>query len=211
MMKLWINGRELEVLLPADATLGAALLTVQDQKIGEDEVISQIVIDGEPLTADLLSQWKDRPIGEFGETRIEAPRRRDYTIASLKTLSEALSESVSQREEISDLISRGQTGPALQKLGGYLRFWEATQQSLGCAARLLKVDLRQFEYFEGGQARTAAETIGNLTGQLREMKSALEAGDLVLLGDILDYEFGTITSTWQNLIEQLADRCENQN
>jgi hypothetical protein len=210
-MKLWINGRELEVLLPADATLGAALLTVQDQKINEDEVISQIVIDGEPLTGELLNQWKNRPIGDFGETRIEAPRRRDYTLASLKTLSEALAESVSQRQEISDLISRGQSGPALQKLGGYLRFWEATQQSLGCAARLLKADLQRFEYFEAGQAKTAEETIGNLTQQLREMKTALAAGDLVLLGDILDYEFGTITSTWQNLIEQLADRYENQN
>ena len=43
------------------------------------------------------------------------------------------------------------------------------------------------------------------------IKSALEAGDLVLLSDILDYDFVPLTDLWQNLLEQLADRSDNQN
>jgi hypothetical protein len=210
-MKLWINGQESDVVLPEDATLGTALLTVQDEKLREDEIIAQISIDGQPLTAELLSQWKDRPIQDFNETRIEAPLKSEYTIASLRTLSEALTESKTDREQISDCISRGQTNEALQKLTTYLQFWQASQQSLGCASRLLEADLKTFEYFEAGQPKTAGVTIRNLTDQLRELKSALEAGDLVLLGDILDYEFSEITETWQTMIDQLADRFDNPN
>jgi hypothetical protein len=54
-----------------------------------------------------------------------------------------------------------------------------------------------------------AEQITLLSEQLGQLKGALEAGDLVLLGDILDYEFGPITESWQEMLEQLADRFEH--
>ena len=40
--------------------------------------------------------------------------------------------------------------------------------------------------------------------------SALEAGDLVLLGDILDYEFSDLTDIWHDMLMQLANQFEPQ-
>ncbi len=74
-MRLLLNGRELSGVLPGDATLGVALLEVQKHHISEDEVIAAVAIDGQPLTAERLSDWKDRPVSEFSETHIEAPLR----------------------------------------------------------------------------------------------------------------------------------------
>ena len=40
----------------------------------------------------------------------------------------------------------------------------------------------------------------------RKIKQALEASDLVLLGDVLDYDFADLTETWRQTLEELAER-----
>ena len=55
------------------------------------------------------------------------------------------------------------------------------------------------------------ERIAQLTEQLSQVKSALEAGDYILLGDILDYEFPDLTDVWHDMFIQLADLAEPAN
>ena len=92
-MKLLLNDREVTDAVPENASLGAALMAVQERHIAEDEVISTILVDDEPLTADLLAEWKNRPMEEFGSVQIEAPKRNILASKGLRLLSEGLSES----------------------------------------------------------------------------------------------------------------------
>ena len=94
-------------------------------------------------------------------------------------------------------------------LPGYLQTWDAVQQNLSSAARLMDVEIDSLVVFDNSnpsspQERSVSEHIGLLAEQLGQVKSALEAGDLVLLGDILDYEFSDLTDTWHNMLLQLA-------
>jgi len=86
------------------------------------------------------------------------------------------------------------------------------QQSLGAVERLLEIDLDTVELYsrvgEEGEPSLLTDHILRLSGQLAEMKAALEGGDLVMLGDILDYEFSDLTETWGAILGELADRFD---
>ncbi len=212
-MKLLLNDREVTDSVPDNASLGAALMAVQEQHIAADEVISTILVDDEPLTADLLAEWKHRPMEEFSSVQIEAPKRNLLASQGLRLLSQGLSESSEQREEIVDHICQSRHSQAMEMLTGYLTLWDSIQQSLGSAARLIEVDLDSLEVYEStgnAEVKRVADRIHQLSEQLKQLQNALEAQDLVLLGDILEYEFGPLTDDWQRMLEQLADRFENQ-
>lgn len=214
-MRLLLNGRELSGVLPGDATLGVALLEVQKHHISEDEVIAAVAIDGQPLTAERLSDWKDRPVSEFSETHIEAPLRKLLAADGLRVLSEGLRESQSTRLEIVEGVSQGRTGEAMERLSVYIGTWDIAQKSMSSACRLLDFDIDGIDRtgdLSGYPAEVCAmlEGVGRLTDQLQEVKSALEASDLVLLGDILDYEFGEITDQWCSMLDSLAGHFEGR-
>lgn len=215
-MKLLLNGRELEGFLPEGATLGSALMTLQNERIGENEVIAAVWVDGEPLTAERLAEWKDRPAEDFGETQVEAPTRNALASHGLRLMKEGLAESESARSEIVEHLCQGRSSEAMEQLSGYLQIWNAAQQTMGSVCRLLNIEPESLEIYgpqnseDPGHIQCVTERISQLSEQLQQLKSALEVGDMVMLGDILDYEFGPVTADWQNMLEQLADRFETQ-
>ena len=214
-MKLTLNKQELEGFLPEDATLGEALAMVQEQRITDDEVLAGIWVDGEPLTAERLSIWKDHSVHEFSEASIEAPGRKTFAMEGLHTLAEKLQQSTPQRDQIVDHITQGRPQDGLTELNDYLRIWTAIPQSLASVGRMLDLDLEAIEYHRDQSDPESVQTVGalieQLSEQLREVKSALEAGDYILLGDILDYEFPDLTSDWTQMLNQLAQHFDTPN
>ena len=215
-MKLLLNGQEVEFVQPEQATLGAALTAVQDNHISEDQVISTIFIDGEPLTAERLAEWRDRPVDDFDEAHIESLKRNILAARGLRMVAAGLAQSGTQREQIVNHLGQGRSTEALKMLNEYLQVWNTTQQSLASVARLLDINFDSMEVSVPAddsvnpQARPLLESFNHLTAQLQQLKSALQAQDLVLLGDILEYEFGPLTENWQDMLAQLADSFENQ-
>jgi hypothetical protein len=207
-MKLLLNGQKLPEILPEQTALGAALRTIQDEQVPSDEVIARIFIDGEPLSADQLLRWKDRPLKDFQETRIEAQPKTAYAGSCLRTLADALEQSGDVRNQISDMLCKGRGGEAMKVLQEYVGLWLGIQQSLHSAARILDINLDTIEIYNSDAPKGVIDYINGLAGQLTEIKNALQAGDMILVGDILDYEFGSITADWHNLLRQLADRFD---
>ena len=216
-MKFLLNGREIEEEIGDNTPLGCALSEIQSHNIADNEVIAAIWVDGEQLTAELLSQWKDRPVRDFLETRIDAPKRSELAADSLRILAEGLADSHSERETIVDSLCKGRSDKALKDLSDYLQIWQALQQSISSLARLLKIDLDSLEVYSAsdpddpGKSLLFSDHIKTLSEKLVEMKQALESEDFVFLSDIINYEFDNLTETWQGLLEELADRFEHEN
>ena len=214
-MKLLVNGEDVNNSLPENATLADALQAIEDNNVAESEVITSVLVDGEPLTAERLSIWKGRSVDEFGEANVEIKSRSSFAAEALQLIADRLLESSSQRDQIVELLSRGRSGEAVQMLPGYLQTWDAVQQNLAGAARLMNIEIESLEIFDNSnpsspQSQPVSEQITLLAEQLGQVKSAIEAGDLVLLGDIIDYEFSTLTDTWHNLLLQLAAQFNPQ-
>lgn len=209
-MKMLFNGRELDNFVTHGATLGSALAAVQEQKVGPDNVISQIWVDGEMLTAERLSDWKTRPANEFNETRVEVQSRKHLISMGLKTIRQGLIESSDLRNTTVTALQQGQIDQAMRSLADYLNLWNTTQQSIASACRIMDCELETLHLTEPDQSLNISEQISNLTARLQDVKNALENGDFVLLADILNYEFGDLTSTWEMLIDIIAQTLDDR-
>lgn len=207
-MKLTLNNCELEGFLDDEATLGEALTMVQQERLNDDQVVAAIWVDGEPLTAERLSIWKDRSVDDFSEATIEAPGRKTYAAQGLRTIAAKLHDSAAQREELTDHFSQGRANEGLAQFTDYLQVWSTVQQSLASVGRMLELDFDTLEFQCDAAAGQSTETVGEqiekLSEQLSEVKSALGAHDMVLLSDILDYEFPDLTHAWTDMLNQLA-------
>jgi len=219
-MKLLLNGNEINDIATGQATLGDILKTIQEDRVSECEVISAIWVDGEQLTADQLSQWKDRPVSDFSETRIDAPHRNSLASESLRILAQNLGESNAERHQIVEHLHQGRSQEAMKMMPGYLQIWEGIQQSLAIACNLISIDMDSLEIYTPTTAQPdqseeqtdrIIDRIENLLNILGQLKESLESSDLVLLGDIIDYEFCDLTKDWQSLLEELANRFDVPN
>lgn len=208
-MKLFVNDQELSQVLTENDTLATALSTVQQDYIAENEVLAAVWIDGEALTAERLSAWKDRQICDFEEARVEAPQRQILAATGLRTLAAGLKESQEDRKIIVDTISQGQTKQAMGLLAGYLRSWQAAQETLGSAARLMAINILELPAVGDSSETKVRDLLDTLTEQLQELRGTLTAEDMVLLNDILEYEFSELADKWHDMLQSLADRIEN--
>ena len=89
-----LNDQKIEGIVSEETTFSAALAAVQSQYIPDDCVIATIHVDGEPLTAELLAEWKNRSVDDFDEAHIEALKRNLLAARGLRILSEGLAESL---------------------------------------------------------------------------------------------------------------------
>jgi len=130
-MKLRLNDKEIEGVLEKDFTLANALQAIQEEYVGANEVIAGAWVDGEPLTAERLSKWKDRSIEDFDEAHIATEVRNVFASNGLRIIAEKLSESEGEREQIAEHICQGRGQEAITILQSYLQLWNTAQQTLG--------------------------------------------------------------------------------
>ncbi len=204
-MKLMINDHEITNKMPEGVDLAHALQIIQDEFVGQNEIISYITIDEEPLSSERLSIWKDRPLEDFEETRVEVQSRKDLAANALRLIAERLRESADHRNQIAEHIGRGSGTEALNLMPAYMQVWQAVQQNLASAIRLLEIDAQSWEISPG---ENILDKIKGLTEQLEQVKMAVESGDLVLMADILDYEFSEQTDIWVKLLNDQAELFE---
>lgn len=107
-------------------------------------------------------------------------------LAELKSSVPLLREALDNTGEISVFL---QTGDDREALGRLVRFLEISQKMLRLIHRLNEhaiLDLGGLD-IEGA---AISEFTGELNGYLIELSKAIEAGDTVLTGDLLEYEIG---------------------
>ena len=115
-------------------------------------------------------------------------RLRELTDPSgeLRASVPALREALSKTGEISVLLQTGKDSAALRQL---IRFIELNQKLLRLIGNLGNQGIIDLGLIEVDGAATGAFA-AQLNGYLRELSQAIETGDTVLLGDLLEYEIG---------------------
>lgn len=225
-MKLLLNdadimGQDNGVALDPAMPLGRMLLSVQEQCLGQDDIIASITVDDEELSSERFSELKERPCSDFQETRIVAKHRNNMAASGLRGLKRSLEQSRSDREWIVWALREGQVNEGTRKLLRYLQLWNLVQQSMASACRLMEVDPdtivmadEMAENTEQENPRAAAPSVSErihlLGSELQQIKAALENNDFVLLSDVLCYEFPLIQEQWEVMLESLADTFEGQ-
>ena len=205
-MEVYINSEPIEVAIDPEDSLADVLSMVQSNLIDQGDIVTGILIDGEVVDPDILAELKSQPSGEFGEVILSVRPANKFAAEGLMTISMHLENSIGLRKEVVDFLQQGNSQDAMVKLNEYVTFWAGLQSTLGSACRLLGVDVAELEVFDtdGNDGQMVMTFVNTLSEQLNEIKSALESGDFVLLGDILEYEFGDLTDDWLGILQKLA-------
>ncbi len=201
-MHVLIDGQSVDVEVSGQLPLGGLVERVRAKVATDRRVLANMSIGGSAIEVDELEQWLARPCGQVAEVRFETACPRALARGTVGGVRALFADSTVLQQEAAGRLAAGQTVKAMEALTGCLGLYKAAQEAVSQAVRLNRLDLDRLRV--GG--RSMGQTIGELTARLGEVKSALEDRDLVLLGDLLTYEFPHISEQWMAILAELDKR-----
>ena len=199
-MSVTVDHERLEVERLGLRTVGQVLSHLQR----DNRLVVNLLIDGREPDLDRLCAVKQEPVADH-TVFIETAEPREMALEVLAEVENQLKEADRLKGEAVDLLQRaGAASQAMGKLSGCFSTWNAAQDSVVKTAQLLRLDLADVRV----DGRTLAEFLADFTGQLREIKNALEARHFVTLGDVLAYEMTETTAHWRTALGAVRDLVE---
>jgi hypothetical protein len=177
-------------------TVGQVLSHVQR----ENRLVVNLLIDGCEPDLSSISTVKASPVSGRN-LFIETAEPRAMAMEVLAEVDTQLAEADRLRREAVDLLQRNHPAPAMERLSGCFTTWNNAQETVTKTAQLLRIDLDLVMI----EMRSLSELLSDFTGQLREIRGALESRDFVTLSDILAYEATQTCSHWRQALEAIRE------
>lgn len=193
-----------------DADMGEAVL-LQDliERVRAEHcprgLIVGVRMNGEALKDAELADALARPVAPTAQVDLESGNPRTLASGALHEAAGALHECAGELVEIAEALQSGRAAEALRRLGSALRTWQLCQGVLSECRALLGEEL--VARVVNGQ--TIDGHLGELVTRLREVRDAFDAKDLVLLADLVRYEFPALCETWRDVLNELAAQIED--
>lgn len=190
-MSVTVDHEQLEVEALGLRTIGQVLSHLQR----DNRLVVNLLIDGQEPDFARLPQVRQSPIN--GHTLfIETAEPREMALDVISEVENQLREADRLKGEAVDLLQSGGAVKAMEKLSGCFSTWHSAQESVVKVARLLRIDLDAVRVAD----RSLSDLISGFSGQLRQVRQALEARDFVALADVLAYEMTETTSQWHDAL-----------
>ena len=196
-MSVTVDHENLEVEALGLRTIGQVLSHVHR----DNRLVVNLLIDGRRPDFDRLPQVRRSPID--GHTLfIETAEPREMALEVIAEVESQLREADRLKGEAVELLQKtGGGAKAMEKLSGCFSTWQSAQESVVKVARLLRIDLDEIRV----AGRSLSVLIGGFSGQLRQVREALEARDFVTLSDVLAYEMIETSAQWSGALSAVRD------
>jgi hypothetical protein len=175
-------------------TLGQLIAHLQK----DNRLVVHVLVDGQEPDLSQMGSVRKIPLDQH-TLFVETADPRQLAIQALTEVDAQLDEADRLRSEASDLILQSQNQKAMERLSGCFSTWQNAQESVLKTAQLLRLDLASLQ----SEGHPLPDMIREFAEQLRQIKSALESRDFVLLNDILTYEAPQTTSRWRGAVRSL--------
>lgn len=199
-MIVTLDGRR----VPLPPSPGSTLRALIDQvraDLPPDRLVVGVARNGQPLVDRELEEWLTRPLSAADRVDLATAGRHELAAEVLREVAGRIEAAGQQQESLAGRLNRGRTAEAVGEFSEFVTGFQACQQVVVQCSELLGCDLTAGS-FDG---RPVGAHLEELAVRLREVRDALEAGDFVLLADLLHYELPPLCRTWARLLEGLAD------
>ena len=196
-MSVTVDHENLEVEALGLRTIGQVLSHVHK----DNRLVVNLLIDGREPDFERLPQVRQSPVK--GRTLfIETAVPREMALEVIAEVETQLREVDRLKADAVDLLRKsGGAVKAMEKLSGCFSTWQNAQESVVKVARLLRIDLDEVRV----AGRTLSTLIAEFSGQLRQVRQALESRDFVTLGDVLTYEMTETSAQWRGALCAVRD------
>jgi len=205
-MEVTLNGTRIDDVAAEGETLRQALLAVQSRHCDPSHLVVAVACDGEIVSQERMEAALTGPASSFERIDITTSTPEALVFEAMNQASVSLAATESTIQNVADLFTQGQTNDAIQSLGQCLRVWQQVHAAVAQSIQMLGVDPGVTTIRDA----SLTDAIAMPKDVLRQVKSALEAQDHVLLADILQYEFSEVTEQWHDIIARLRQEAEDR-
>ena len=164
-------------------------------KKDRNRLIVHVLIDGKEPDLRRIRAVKKFPLGAH-TVFIETADPKQMARQVLDEVEAQLTEADRLKTETRRLLTSNQYAPAMEKLGGCFKTWQAAQDSLLKTAQLLRVDPESIKV----HGRALTELLADFTQHVRQIRTALEGRDFAMLGDLLADKMSRVVQQWRDAI-----------
>jgi len=198
-MIVTLDGRRLNADFAPEQTLQSVLDGV-GTKLASDRLVVAVARDGRELTGEALDRALTGQLGATAQVDVESATRQEVAADALRDVAARIEQVGAEQAQIAAELNAGRSEQAIQRLSPFLETWQAAQRTILQCCHVLQRDLTTFEH----DGRSLQEHLGSLADSLRELRRAFQAGDMVLLADVLEYELPPLCQRWCALLTDLA-------
>lgn len=198
-MQVFLDDDRIEDIEVSQGTVEDILQVVQNGRCPAGRTIIGLRCDGIQISGERMSLTLAQGVAEIGTLELYTGTKPEIVVDAMREARAALDATDEHRSVIADTLAQGQTQEAVAKLGECLVVWKQVHDAL--TKSILMLGLQEDDLVvEGVPLASAFDRPKQLLAQVKE---ALVAQDFVLLGDILQHEFGEVCDQWRAVITHL--------
>lgn len=198
-MIVTLDDQKLKTSLQNGTTLRALIDDVSGS-IAKERMVVAVQLNGEALLDDSLGDALAQPLREEDQVDFQTAEPPVLAAQALCDVADQLVKSGEDSGRIADLLHAGSTSEAVLAFGKALRVWATAQHTIAQCGMLLGTKLTEHQV----DGRPLDAHLSELADKLRELRDALEAQDLVLLADMIQFELPDMSTQWASNLRALA-------
>jgi hypothetical protein len=200
-MQVFLDQEPFHIEVPTPATLGEWTALANQQARGQNRVVVEIGCDGQRIAEDQLEQALAYEVNRIQRLEFNTCHTTTLVSSAFGQAVELLGRMGESQASAADLFNQGNNQQAIDLLQSAFSGWDQVQQAVAKSSQLLNWSLDDMQV----QDQPVTEVLDQLAYLLREVRQSLENQDYVLLADLLQYEFGPLTTRWQEMLEGLRN------
>lgn len=200
-MIVTLDGQRLDGNFTSATTLAELIQSVRTDH-APGRLLTGVAVDGRALDADSIEVFLPQAL--TADAQIDFDSGEPVTVAAeaMRAIAVQIGVAGAAQADIATALDDGRVASGLAQLAEFIKMWQTVKTALQECATLLGQDL--FTLVVGGQP--LQDHLTDLVVQLTAVRDALDARDLVYLGDLVHYELPPLCQHWQTLLNDLADR-----
>lgn len=198
-MEISVDGLNLTLDDPPP-TVGRLIDDLKNRTARSNRVILSIRLDGDDLDPPAQRRIADRPLDEFASLEVETADAKSLCVATLEEAGRHIQPVIDEAGRIGELIDQGKEADALGRMAPCLEVLGTIVAAVEKVSILLELDLNEVA-FEGA---SLADIIGRLSEFLRDLKSSIDARDLVAARDSMKHELPEVASALEQHLSALS-------
>lgn len=197
-MDIELNGQMATLNAPPEGTLKEAIAKLRKHLAVFGQVVSEMELDGTPLTAAREEEFGDRPVGGFALLKATSVPARAVVRSVLAGLRNAIDPMQDAGRAIGDLVQQDRRAEALHRLKAYTSDLGAFVEGLHHSYILLGVRTADIQ-------KVVDQGLKELQELLVRLNACLRTCEDVAFSDLVSFEIPDCLEKWRGSLDRTSE------
>jgi len=196
-MSAFLDARPYTIGIGPTSTIAEFIESARQSLAGSGRMLIGLRCDENDVSPDQLDALLVEPLSRFDRLELTSDRPARVVEDILMHARSCLGQSFELVQDASAKLTSGDGAEAMTVLIACIKSWGQVHEAIVKGGQLMRIDFETLLIRE----RSVQAWLASLVDRLREIKSAVECNDLVLLADMLKYELDESLQEWEGFVE----------